>query len=256
MSNPTQTPPGVQQTGPVRSRHVTEPGREGWALTLADMMTLLMTFFVLMLAVAEIDPVRFRQVAENLSETMGGESAVTRGGEEQSAYDIRMSVEERQKNLFELQLDLARMVGGQTDAVDLALRPDAVAINLKPDVFFSSGRAELTGRAKSILATISPALVNSRYFITVEGHTDDIPILTDHFPSNWELSAARASSVARFLIQEGLPKERIRVMGLADTRPILPNRDEAGNPIPENQARNRRVTVLVHPKKEEQPKVY
>jgi chemotaxis protein MotB len=81
--------------------------------------------------------------------------------------------------------------------------------------------------------------------IKVEGHTDDIPIKTERFPSNWELSAARSSRVARFLIDEKLKDYRFKTIAFADTRPKVPNRDESGAPIKENQAKNQRIQMRV-----------
>ena len=81
------------------------------------------------------------------------------------------------------------------------------------------------------------------YAITVEGHTDDTPIHTAQFPSNWELSTARAAAVVHFLLDQGIPARKLRAAGYADTFPKLPNRDADGNPIPENQAQNRRVVI-------------
>ena len=81
--------------------------------------------------------------------------------------------------------------------------------------------------------------------IFVEGHTDDSPISSERYPSNWELSAARASLVVRMLENKGFRKDRLSPQGFADSRPILPNRDEAGKPIPDNQAQNRRVVIRI-----------
>jgi chemotaxis protein MotB len=81
------------------------------------------------------------------------------------------------------------------------------------------------------------------YSITVEGHTDDVPIETNLFPSNWELSTARAASVVRALVANGIPAAKLRAAGYADIMPKAPNRDGAGRPIPENQAQNRRVVI-------------
>jgi chemotaxis protein MotB len=81
------------------------------------------------------------------------------------------------------------------------------------------------------------------YMITVEGHTDDMPIGTGQFPSNWELSTARASAVVRYLINNGIPAAKLRAVGYAQVMPKVPNRDVTGRPIPENQAQNRRVVI-------------
>lgn len=114
--------------------------------------------------------------------------------------------------------------------------------------FFDSGSAALSDAGKAILRGILPRLVAALvegYRIKVEGHTDDSPIDTAQFPSNWELSAARASAVVHFYIEQGVPAQRLRAIGYADTEPKAPDRDAAGNPIPQNQAENRRVVIAL-----------
>ena len=81
--------------------------------------------------------------------------------------------------------------------------------------------------------------------VTVEGHTDDSPIYSKSFPSNWELSSIRAGTVVRLLESKGLPRADLRPVGLADTEPVVPNRDGSGTPIPENQAANRRILIRI-----------
>lgn len=119
-------------------------------------------------------------------------------------------------------------------------------IQLSSAAFFARGTASLSDAGQSILENLvdglqSPAF--TAYRITVEGHTDDEPISSAQFPSNWELSAARAAAVVRFFVQHGIAADRLRAAGYADTHPLVPNRDAAGDPIPENQARNRRVVI-------------
>ena len=112
--------------------------------------------------------------------------------------------------------------------------------------FFARGSAALSDAGRSVLRKLLQTLMAPRftgYRITVEGHTDDEPISGPEFPSNWELSSARAASVVRFFVEQGIPAGRLRAVGYADTRPLAPNRDTVGSPIPENQARNRRVVV-------------
>lgn len=207
------------------------------------MMTLLLCFFVLMLAVSKVDKDRYSAMSSIMAEAMMGKAAPSKQGEETPFDPDRR----REKNLFELQLDLGRTIGKDTEALSLKLRPDAVAINLKGAVFFKLGDAGLTSRAQSILGRIVGPLNEQHYDLVVEGHSDNIPIRSDKYPSNWELSSARASSVARFLIARGFPKKHIKVMGLADTRPIAPNADAKGAPLPRNQSKNRRVVILVKP---------
>lgn len=114
--------------------------------------------------------------------------------------------------------------------------------------FFDSGSAALSESGKAILhgvLTRLTAALAAGYRIEVEGHTDDTPIHTAQFPSNWELSAARASAVVQFFVAEGLPAQRLRAVGYADTEPKAPNRDAAGTAIPQNQAENRRVVIVL-----------
>jgi chemotaxis protein MotB len=112
--------------------------------------------------------------------------------------------------------------------------------------FFSSGSATLSFSGKDILRDVAINLESDAlkdYQITVEGHTDDSPISTAQFPSNWELSTARAAAVVHFFLDQGIAAQRLRAAGYADSFPVAPNRDAAGNPIPENQALNRRVVI-------------
>lgn len=119
-------------------------------------------------------------------------------------------------------------------------------VEMNSEAFFGSGSATLSVAGKTILHGVAEKLKADEYRdyrITIEGHTDDTPISTSQFPSNWELSTARAAAVARFFLEEGLSAQRLRAAGYADTFPKLPNRDAAGRPIPENQAKNRRVVI-------------
>ncbi len=112
--------------------------------------------------------------------------------------------------------------------------------------FFSSGSATLSNAGKAILGDVAGTLESPQfaaYHITIEGHTDDTPISTPQFQSNWELSAARAAAVVRFLLDLGVPASKLTASGYADTVPIAPNRNLDGTVIQDNQARNRRVVI-------------
>ncbi|WP_320173681.1 OmpA family protein [Maridesulfovibrio sp.] len=227
-----------------------EGGEGGWALTLADMMTLLLCFFVLLLAIADVDQKKYKDVSDSLASAMGvpvppkGEADTFEG-----APVARRVISEQQRNIFEMQLEMARLVGRESDALKIKMRPDSVAIILKGGFFFPSGQADLTSGARRVLGKIAPTLAKSPYQVVVEGHSDNIPISSKQFPSNWELSSARASAVARYLLDNGFSKNRIKVLGMADTAPAYPNEDDNGNAIPANQKRNRRVVLLVYPPK-------
>ncbi len=234
----------LEHKPPFPKRHSRRHEQGNWTLSFADMMTLLLCFFVLMLAVSKVDKTRYAAMSSIMAEAMKGKAAPSN-----TDKDAPLPPGKKEKNLFELQLELSRTIGRDKEALSLKLRPDAVAINLKGAVFFKLGDATLTNRAKDILNRIVGPLTEQRYDLIIEGHSDNIPIHSDRYPSNWELSSARASSVARFFIARGFPKDDIKVMGLADTQPLAPNVDDKGIPLPLNQSKNRRVIILVKPGK-------
>ncbi|MGA2026064.1 MAG: OmpA family protein [Syntrophobacteraceae bacterium] len=120
------------------------------------------------------------------------------------------------------------------------------SLEISSAAFFGSGSAILSPAGKAILHDVAENLKAEKfkdYQVTVEGHTDDAPINTSLFPSNWELSTARAAAVVRFFLDEETPAQKLRAAGYADTFPKVPNRDANGRAIPENQAQNRRVVI-------------
>jgi chemotaxis protein MotB len=119
-------------------------------------------------------------------------------------------------------------------------------VDISSATFFDLGSATLNVSGQNVLQNVASRLQAEAYMdylITVEGHTDDIPIRTPQFPSNWELSTARASAVVHYFLEQGIAPQRLRAAGYADTFPKLPNRDINGFAIPENQAQNRRVVI-------------
>ncbi len=219
---------------------------DNWPISLADLMTTLMCFFVLILAIATIDQKKFAVVSENLADSLGARPQAAPPPPPPPPSGVRMeAAPPPPQSLFALQADLAKVTGRKEEAVEVKLKPDAVTVDLKGAIFFQLGQAELTQKAQEILGRLAGPLKSSGHALTVEGHTDNLPIHSPLFPSNWELSAARAAAVARHLISQGFPAEKMRVVGLADTRPVAPNTGPDGKDIPENQARNRRVTLLV-----------
>jgi chemotaxis protein MotB len=119
-------------------------------------------------------------------------------------------------------------------------------LQMSSAAFFDSGSAALSNSGRAILKDVAVNIKSDKYKdyqVTVEGHTDDGPISTRQFPSNWELSTARAAAVVHFFLQQGIPARRLRAAGYADTFPVAPNRGPNGRAILENQARNRRVVM-------------
>jgi len=125
------------------------------------------------------------------------------------------------------------------DRVEVSVHGAGVNLEISESILFPPASADLTPGGTTILRKLADALSVQSYPLSVEGHTDSTPIQTAHYPSNWELSTARASTVARHLIKWGVSAERIRAIGYADTRP------RAENLTPEGRSRNRRVSLVL-----------
>lgn len=151
------------------------------------------------------------------------------------------------KSLDDIRKELSGKLDVTAGAVEVRPRDNGVELNLRGAAFFDLASAEVKPGGIALLRDIAATLAGTPYKVTVEGHTDNLPMESWLYPSNWELSSARASRVARFLIDHGVARDHLRVEGLADTQPVAPNTDPAGRAIPENQAKNRRVVILVSP---------
>jgi chemotaxis protein MotB len=126
------------------------------------------------------------------------------------------------------------------EQVDMTREAQYIRLEVKDTLLFESASAELKAHAAAVLQHLVGMLQRHTGRISVEGHTDDLPIATARYPSNWELSAARASTVARYLILHGIAADRVQAVGYADTRPRSANDGSAG------RARNRRVSLVIY----------
>ena len=133
---------------------------------------------------------------------------------------------------------------GLDDRVDIQTHTDSLHLDIADSILFAPARTRLTESGITLLGELAATLKTLPWSLAVEGHTDNIPIETARFPSNWELSTARASAVARELIRHGIQPDRIRAVGYADTQPL------ASNDTPEGRNRNRRVTFVLELPKE------
>ncbi len=180
-----------------------------WLYSYADLMTQLLIFSILMLAVLGLKDPKKRNVRD-----------------EQLLATVRQ-VEQFVKD------------SGLTDSMAVDRASDRIVIRMKSAILFSEAKAELTPQAKEVLSGLAPVLARSPSRLRVEGHTDDVPIRSALFPSNWELSTARAISVIQYLEDEGLARERLSVAGYGEFHPLVQN-DSA-----EHRALNRRVEIVV-----------
>lgn len=123
--------------------------------------------------------------------------------------------------------------------IDVVVNEKSVSFRINSEILFSSGQAELSREGLAVLQKLVNVVKKSNHTITIEGHTDAVPIRSARFPSNWELSSSRAGSVVRYFEANGVASNRLRAIGYADTKPLAPN------DTPENRAQNRRVELLM-----------
>lgn len=203
-------------------------GGDDWLITYSDLVTLLLTFFILIAAISKVDPLKFERIAQSLSGAYGKE-------DNEQQIDLR--------TVYKMINDLINNAA-YASKVEVNLMPIGVAVTFKSNVLFTSGKATIKKDIEPILDGLAWVIQELPYSVAVEGHTDDIPIFSDEYPSNWELSTARASRVVRYLISEGVSSKRLFASGYADTKARVPNLDEFGRPIDENRAENRRVEII------------
>lgn len=214
------------------------PSAPFWMTTFSDMVTLLLTFFVLIVSMSTVE---IRKFTEALSYFQGQTSVLVNERIQTPASRptvSRFQSSEQAERYAELldflhEQDLA-------DKVHVSLTDNGLHVTITDSVMFESGSAQLIDRSRVVLRKIRAVLGTAVESVIVEGHTDDRPIRTAMFPSNWELSSGRAASVVRFLLEEEdhLPPSRYLAVGYGEHRPVESNATAAG------RSRNRRVEIL------------
>lgn len=225
---------------------------ERWLVSYADFITLLFAFFVVMYALSSINQGKYKVFSNSLGTAFGGKLAppptvetpqFVLPGIPQSA--ARRRALEAQRREQEAMARMARDLGAalapliKQGKVRVVRIPRGVSVEINASVLFASGDATLGAEADIVLRTVAVLLQRGTHQIQVEGHTDDQPISNALFPSNWELSAVRASSVVRLFIDSGIDGARLTALGHGANRPVAPNG------TPEGRARNRRVAVTI-----------
>jgi chemotaxis protein MotB len=206
-----------------------------WLVSYADMMTLLFGFFVLMYTFSRIDEKKFEIVRKDVARYFGGQ----------------IKVNPTIKKLEDDVKDVLSQAGLDKN-VQLIARDSELELRFQGTLHFVSGTSNLTKDSDFVLAKLIDLIKRSvkADTVSVEGHTDDEPIYSTVYPSNWELSAARASTVVRQFEKYGFDPAKLTTKGYGSSRPLLPNRDSKGDPIPDNQEINRRVIVTIGFKRE------
>lgn len=261
---------------PRRSRHEEHVNHEAWAIPYGDLITLLLAFFVVMYAISTVNEGKYRVLSHSIREAFHGvavadpaatalqegllsaEALIGTPGAatllplaDQARADLPIDDATRQRlqdaaqqveaQLDAIQIQVERALGAMilSDQVTVSREGLWIEVDIRADVLFASGSAVLEPAARDAtlqLATVLRELPNE---LRIEGHTDDVPIATAVFPSNWELSAARAASVIRLLEERGVDPRRMAAIGFGEKRPIADNRTPAG------RAANRRVVLVI-----------
>ena len=234
---------------------------ERWLITYSDLITLLMIFFIIMYSSSNVDKKKYAQMAQSLSAAFGeggtpsGANIIT-GDTPLNINDMPQEVknelakaaaeakaEAAEKNkLTEVKgkIDSLLQGSGLQASVGTTIEERGLVVSLKDTVLFDSGSADVRGDRISTIMEIGKILNSIDNYVRIEGHTDNVPISTSRFRSNWELSALRAVSVKDILSKNGgVNENRLSVLGYGEFRPI------ADNSTVEGKAKNRRVDIII-----------
>ena len=233
---------------------------ERWLVSYADFITLLFAFFVVMYALSSVNEGKYRVLSDSLvsafqqpptsdkmiqmqtkySEILAGTGKPVGKAVDQQSGETpeRKAAAEKMKKVAKNVLDAMQPLikSGQ---VQVTQSPRGVTVEINASTLFNSGDAVLQAKSVDTLSAVAQVLSTTDNPIQVEGHTDNIPINSPAYPSNWELSSARAGSVVRLFTEMGVPAARMVAIGYADNRPLDTNTTQEG------RTRNRRVNVLI-----------
>lgn len=251
-----------------KQKHEEHENLERWLVSYADFITLLFAFFVVMYSISQVNEGKYRVLSDSLVNAFKNAPTsvtpvtptmridATGKGQASSAQAVALkqtvivrkndpAQEARQKQQAEKMKGIAKDILKVVEAlmkdgqVKVSQSAHGIAIEINASLLFASGQASLEASSIKALKAVGKVLAEVPNDIQVEGFTDTTPISTLAFPSNWELSSARASSVVRLFAESGVPPERLVAVGYGEFRPI------DTNSTPDGRARNRRVTVMI-----------
>ncbi len=249
----------------MKKRHTEEEheNEERWLLTYADLITLLMAFFMVMYSLSRVDTAKFKVMAESLANVFPVSNASyvplpgvggQKGKEPTSAMrkppGSVPGKNKEKKPMEKLAEQFQQLVQAEGLAGSVTVSPSPngrkLMVRLSESLLISPGSANLEAESAPLIDKISELIATTNKPVCVEGHTDNIPINNAQFHSNWELSTARAASVIRYIIDKhGFSPELLSASGYGEFRPVAPN------DTPENRAKNRRVEFVITDKEEE-----
>ena len=222
-------------------------GAPEWMVTFSDMTTLLLTFFVMLIAMANFDKVKYETVKASFKDSMG----ILSGWDEPEVPPLIPPIRQKFNNEEERMRGIGYRIKkkfveeGKPKSVNFVTKKEGLLLTLKEDnVGFSTGGTQLTSEMRVVLDKIAEEVKSESNKIIIAGHTDSQPVIKGgRFPSNWELSVARARSVQQYLIQAGVEERQTSIAGYADTQPI--KEENLKKSSIERQKANRRVEILV-----------
>jgi chemotaxis protein MotB len=232
----------------LKRKEQAEENHERWLVSYADFVTLLFAFFVVMFAHSNMDKDKVQQFAQQFqnyverlpppskSPANAAPQKVAAAAAMPTHEDLTMA--EMRGSIEQIERDLLQEI--QQGKIELSLQARGLTMSLRESAFFASGQAELHPESLKIMTKVAEALTRIPGQIRLEGHTDDTPIQTATYPSNWQLSAARAITVLRLLsARYQIDEDRLAAAGYGEFRPLVPN------DTPENRSKNRRVDVVI-----------
>ncbi len=240
-----------------RRRHLDdEENHDRWLVSYADFITLLFAFFVVMYAISQVNEGKYRILSDSLNSAFRNVPGDSAGAQVvvnpanpvpfqiQAHRQINPKSEEQRKLKEKMRIaanDIRQALAPLVKEGQVRIFEGArgITVEINANVLFTPGEARLDPSAIGAMSQVAKVLAPTAFPLTVEGHTDSLPIATAQFPSNWELSGARASSVVRLFIDNGVDARRLTATGLADQRPV------ADNATPEGRSRNRRVAITM-----------
>lgn len=216
---------------------IKKKGTPIWVLSFSDLMTLLLGFFILLLSFSSMDAARYREISGSLRQSFGAqkEKEMVPEGE-----DIPQGASTKLKNEF-IMKKIKAVLGPELakNGIEAETVNDKVILRMKDDITFDLGQAKIRDDARPILKKIRDVIANVPGDVMVIGHTDNLPINSPLYHSNWDLSAARAASVVDFLLEsKNIDASRLSAVGKGESMPLLPNDTS------EHRARNRRVEIV------------
>lgn len=231
-----------------RRQSAKKENNERWLLTYSDMITLLLIFFIVMYTLSRVDVKKFQALSTSLSKAMGAGGMVLDSPGPSVVPGISGTINEVAQNtgdntqLEQVKKELDQYVkqSNLQAKVSVTMEERGVVISFQDEVLFKLGSAVLTPRAREIIEKVGPILESVPNYLRVEGHTDNLTIHTVQYPSNWELSAARANTVLKELIRNfKIHPQRLSAVAYGEYRPLVPNDTDA------HRQTNRRVNIVI-----------